>query len=86
MGKTAYLCEQLVKFVAAGKMWKKLLLVGWLIFFLFKEEKLLHSTSTVALPRQECGPSSHSLPVLAEPPLLLSLSFFNTTVCSQNWF
>lgn len=54
--------------------------VGWLIFFLFKEEKLLLRTmSTVAVPRQEHGPSSHSLPVLAEPPLLLSLSCFNTT-------
>lgn len=85
MGKTAYLCEQLVKFLTAGKIWKKFLLVGY-SFFLFKEEKLLHAMSTVALPRQECGPSSHSLPVLAEPPLLLSLFFFNTTVCSHNWF
>lgn len=84
MEKTAYLCEEQVKFVAAGKHSVKVLLVG--IFFLFKEEKLLHAMSTVALPRQECGPSNHSLPVLAEPPMLLSLSFFNTTVCSCNCF
>lgn len=85
MGKTAYLCEQLVKFVAAGKLWKKVLLVGY-FFFLLKEEKLLHAMSTVALPRQECGSSIHNVPVLAEPPLLFSLSFFNTTVCSHNCF
>lgn len=83
MGKTAYLCEQLMKFVAAGKLLKKVLLV--VFFFSLKKKKLLHATSTVALPRQDCGPSIH-LPVLAEPPLLLSLSFFNTTVCSHNCF
>lgn len=34
MGKTVYLCEQLVKFVAAGEIWKKLLLVDSFFFSL----------------------------------------------------
>lgn len=58
------LCEQLVKFVAVGEIWKKVLVVGDV--FLFKEEKLL---GTMALPRQESGP--HSLSVTAELPFFL---------------
>lgn len=64
---------------AAEGIWKKLLLVRWWIRFSFSKKKQKSLLRTRARRGQEQEPSGPRFPVPAEPSLLLSLPFFNTT-------
>lgn len=71
--------KRLPALAAAEGIWKKLLLVRWWIRFSFSKKKKKSLLRTRARRGQEQEPSGPRFPVPAEPSLLLSLPFFNTS-------